>query len=255
MQPLYLSGNQPVEIELEEGPSFAITRAGEATRLLPLSLVSHILASGDRIRWSQAALLACAQHDIPVYFSDIEHHLVAAMRANTDTPAQEWQRFMRLLEDPEGIDYYQQFLAGKKTQIQQDVSQRWTRQSDVRIPGYHRWARIIRSAVQADVDAELHRRGFRRRIPLLRQAGIHISRDFSKLLEPCVHWVINENWKRLYIGIPEHQLPSPPSRRQLIHGYEKQAEFIRDLIRALTVSFLYWLAESDSDYIIHRRRY
>ena len=254
MQPLYLDGSRPMEIELEEGPALAITRKGEATRLLPITLLSHIIASGDNLRWSQAALLACAEQDIPIYLSDRENHLVASLRANTDTPSQDWQRFMRLIEDPDGIDYYQQFLRGKKSQIQQDVSERWTRLPETKLPGYHRCARIIRSAVQADVGAELHRRGFRRRLALLRQAGIQLNTDFTGILEPCVHWVINENWKQQRAGQPLHlQQPLPP-RQILLYGYEQRAEFVRDTIRALVVSFLYWLAESDTDYIIQRRR-
>ena len=254
MQPLYLEGYQPLSIELEEGPALAITKKGQATRLLPLSLLSHIIAKGDNIQWSQAVLFTCAEQDIPIYFSDPEDHLIAAFRANSDSPTQDWHRFMRLLEDPEGIDYYQQFLAGKKSQIQQDVSERWTRLPETRLPGYHRCARIIRGAIQADVDAELHRRGFRRRLAQLRQAGIRLNADFSRLLEPCVHWVINENWLRERAGQTLMQQQPLPPRRVLLHGYEQRAEFIRDTIRALVISFLYWLADSDTDYITRRRR-
>lgn len=254
MRPLYLEGYRPLNIALEEGPALAITKKGEATRLLPLSLLSHIIAKGGNIQWSQSVLLTCAELDIPIYFSDPDDHLIAAFRANSDSPSQDWHRFMRLIEDPDGIDFYRQFLAGKESHIQQDVTQRWTRLPETRLPGYHRCARIIRSAIQADVGAELHRRGFRRRIAQLRQAGIRLDADFSRLLEPCVHWVINENWIRERAGRPLQQQQPLPPRRVLLHGYEQRAEFIRDIIKALVISFLYWLAESDTDYITQRRR-
>ena len=249
MQPLYLEGAHPVRVELEEGPALAITRDGEATRLLPLALLSHIVTRGGNVQWDQSALLACAERDIPIFLADDEHHLIATFRANSQTPVQDWNRFMRLIEDPDGIDYYRQFMAAKKEQMQRDVSERWHPLPEMRMPGYHRAMRIIRSAIQADLEAELHRRGFRRRIALLREAGLDLGRDFLNILEPWTHWILNEVWKR-----PVHDGVIPltqPGRRPLLKGYEKHADLIRDSIRALIISFLYWLAEADTAHITH----
>ena len=249
MQPLYLEGNHPVRVGLEEGPALAITREGESTRLLPLALLSHIVSRGGNVQWEQSALLACAERDIPIFLADDEHHLVASFRANSQTPAQDWNRFMRLIEDPDGIDYYHQFIEAKRFQMQRDVTERWHEIPEMRLPGYFRALRIIRGAIRADLETELHRRGFRRRLALLREAGLDLSQDFMKILEPWTHWILNEVWKR-----PVHDgaiPPSLPGRRPLLHGYEKHADLIRDSIRALAISFLYWLAEADTAYITH----
>lgn len=254
MQPLYLDASVPIDIALEKGPALAITRRGESTRLLPLNLLSHIVAHGADITWSQAALIACAQADIPLFINDEQHHLVAALRANSETPAQDWLRFMRIIEDPEGIDHYQQFMTAKKSQMQKDITDRWRDLPEIHLPGYHRAARILRSAIQADIEAELQRRGFRRRLPLLRQAGIDLSRDLLKIMEPCVHWILNETWKRHVIQT-QQKPEKPPARKILLHHYEKHGDLIHDSIRALIVSFLYWLGESDSRYLLTGSRH
>ncbi|HGG59850.1 MAG TPA: hypothetical protein ENK26_08040 [Gammaproteobacteria bacterium] len=243
-QPLYLDGSEPIDIQLD-GPALAITRAGEATRLLPLRLLSHILTHGGNIHWSQAALLACAGNDIPIFLTDATGRLVGSLRANSDTPSPDWQRLMRLIEDPDGIDHYHLYLKAKATQIQRDISDRWTELPEIRLPGYYRTARIIRSALRSDLEAELHRRGFRRRLIPLRQAGVNLAADLGKTLEPCVHWIINETWKKDCLG---HQFPldQPPTRKLILHHYEHHRDFIRDTIAALVISFLYWLGETDT---------
>lgn len=248
MQPLYLEGKQPTSIAAD-GPALAVTRQGEATRLVPLRLLTHILSRGSNIQWSQAALIACAQADVPIFISNGEHHLVAAFRANTTSPSQDWQRFMRFIEDPDGIDGYKIFLQGKKTQIQLDISERWMATPEIRLPGYYRVARIIRSAIRADLEAQLHKQGFRRRVILLSQAGLDLPSDFLKLLEPCVHWVINETWKQDCQQQPIPSEPPKPARKVLLYGYECKADLVRDTIRALIISFLYWLAEADVESI------
>ena len=248
MQPLYLEGKHPTHIAAD-GPALAVTREGEATRLVPLRLLTHILSRGTNIQWTQTALIACAQADIPIFFANNEHQLAAVLRANTTSPSRDWQRFMRFIEDPDGIDAYQTFLLGKKTQIQQDITERWTSTPEIRLCGYYRVTRIIRSAIRADLETELHQRGFRRRVILLSQAGLDLPGDFLKLLEPCVHWVINETWKQdcLQLAVPT-QAP-PPARKIILYGYERKAGLIRDTIRALVISFLYWLAEADVENI------
>ncbi len=253
-RPLYVEGTRPVEIMLDEGPALAITRQGEATRLVPLHLLSHIVARGDDIQWSQAALTACAEQGIPIFLSDEEHHLTATLRAARDTPVEDWHRFMRLIEDPDGIDYYKQFIQAKARQSQRDVSERWRRQPEIHLPGYHRAARIVRSAIRADLEAQLHQRGFRRRLALLRQAGIDLPQDFAGILEPLVHWVLNETWKRAVLEQAAPTTPEPWTRRMLLHAYERKADFVRDSIRALIVSFLYWLAEADTQYLFTGER-
>lgn len=254
MQPLYLEGKQPVTIATD-GPALTVTREGEATRLVPLRLLSHILSRGSKIQWSQAALIACAEADIPIFISNANHHLVGALRTNSHTPSQDWQRFMRLIEDPDGIEHYKTFLHGKKTQIQLDISERWTDTEEIRLPGYYRIARIIRSAIQAELEAQLHKRGFRRRIVLLSQAGLNLPNDFLNLLEPCVHWLINETLKQDRMRYSEEENGSKPARKIILQSYERKAELIRHTIRALLISFLYWLAESDVEQITGSRDY
>jgi len=253
MQPLYLEGTQPITVELEEGPALAITRQYESTRLLPIYLISHIVAHGERITWSQTALNACLSEDIPIFIINQEDHLHGVLRANTQNPAQDWLRFMRLIEDPDGLTYYKQFIKAKKSQIQQDVTQRWQPLPEIRMNGYYRVARIIRSAIHADIQAELHRRGFRRRLAILREAGIDLSKDLLRTLEPCVHWTINETWKRDIVNQRASATQSPP-RRQILHAYETQAKFVKDTVQALILSFLYWLAEGDIDYLMTGER-
>lgn len=245
MQALYLDGTQSIEVEVD-GPALAITRRDESTRLIPFRLLSHIMSHGKNIRWNQEALLACAKNDIPIFLSDGQHHLVGAMRANKVSPAQDWQRFIRFIESSNGLDSYRTFLRGKQTQVQNDISTRWIDRGYIQMPGYHRAARIVGSAIRCDLEAELHRRGFRRRLTLLKYAGIDLASDFHKLMEPAIHWVINETWKRECIQNVSSTAVKP-TRRQLLYYYEQQAENVRDTIRALIVSFLYWLAERDVD--------
>ncbi len=194
MQPLYVDGSSPVDISWEE-PALAITRSNESKRLVPLRLVSHVLVSGREVTWHQEALLARAEADIPILFTDGNNELLAALRTNTPEPSPEWRRLAKLIEDPDGVDHYRTFLKGKRTQIQLDVNERWSDLPEVRLPGYPRAARLIRIALRADLEAELHRRGFRQRTELLRDAGVDIGGDLMQLLEPYVHWLLNETWK------------------------------------------------------------
>ncbi|MGF1547012.1 MAG: CRISPR-associated endonuclease Cas1 [Thiotrichales bacterium] len=252
MQPLYLDGPHPIEVDWAE-PALAITRRHQSTRLVPVRLVSHILASGHDILWHQAALSACAEADIPIFFTNGAQELRAVLRGNTREPTQDWYRLVRLIEQPDGLDHYHTFLLGKRTQLQRDLTPRWTPQPKMQIRGYPRAARTIRNALRADLEAELHRRGFRQRISALRDAGIDLPADLAQILEPYVHWVLNETYKPAVLQSPPGALVETPTRRQVIAYYEHCGETVRDVIRALVISLLIWLAEADTDNRIQPR--
>ena len=65
-KPLYLHGHQPLAVALD-GPALRVTQAESADRLFPLERLSRVVASGE-VAWSTEALLACADHGVPVSF-------------------------------------------------------------------------------------------------------------------------------------------------------------------------------------------
>ncbi len=66
MKPLYLLGREQTDVVLD-GPALRVSRNGHADARVPLRRLARVIVSG-RVNWATNALLACADHDVPVVF-------------------------------------------------------------------------------------------------------------------------------------------------------------------------------------------
>ncbi len=78
---LYLHAKEPVQV-VDAWPALMVFQASQAPRLIPLTRISRIVASGE-IEWDQEALIACMRADIPIILVDSKHFIVGWL-----TPAQ-----------------------------------------------------------------------------------------------------------------------------------------------------------------------
>jgi hypothetical protein len=123
-KPLYLHGHQPLAVELD-GPALRVSQTESADRLFPLERLSRVVASGE-VAWSTEALLACADHDIPVSFLRRDGVLRARVlgRPRGRPPVELHEALEALLEDPGGAGRLQDWLAAQSTRARLALARR-----------------------------------------------------------------------------------------------------------------------------------
>lgn len=123
-KPLYLHGHQPLAVALD-GPALRVTQAESADRLFPLERLSRVVASGE-VAWSTEALLACADHGVPVSFLRRDGVLRARFlgRPRGQPPVELREALEALLDEASGVGRLRDWLAGQSSRARLALARR-----------------------------------------------------------------------------------------------------------------------------------
>ncbi|NKN34647.1 CRISPR-associated endonuclease Cas1 [Marichromatium bheemlicum] len=104
-QPLYIAPADETWVGLD-GPALRVTRLSGAPQLFPLQRIGRI-QSNQRVDWETAALLACAEHGIPVVFIDDEGAVQARLLGRPGLRDELSTRLLEFLLRPEALGMFE----------------------------------------------------------------------------------------------------------------------------------------------------
>lgn len=121
-RPLYLNASTPLWVGLYP-PALSIKTESTAQRLYPLRRIDRILITGP-VEWETRALLACAEYNIPIVFTNSEGkvlcRMVGAVQARPTLP----DLLPRLFNRPDWETRYRQWCWAKNQQTRRYVANR-----------------------------------------------------------------------------------------------------------------------------------
>lgn len=122
--PLYLCMPEPVQIDTD-GPAFVVKRRDQAPTRYPFSRVARIIA-GRNVAWTTGAITACLEQDIPVVFLDRTRTPAGYLQSRQRQPSRLDGAIAELLDRPDGLEYYAQWLRAERMRILTD----WRKNSE-----------------------------------------------------------------------------------------------------------------------------
>ncbi len=104
MKPLYIENRNKPRVHLED-PALVVQRENEAERLFPLNRIGRVI-SHEKVRWTQASLLALAKHGIPLIFHDNRGKIIARLLGLSGEPGSLVRQLEETLTLPYGPERY-----------------------------------------------------------------------------------------------------------------------------------------------------
>lgn len=209
-QPLYIATGSDTRVLLD-GPALCVQREARAEQIFPLQRIARVHSS-DRVDWTTAALLACAERGIAVLFISDDGTVRARLLGRPGAHDELRQRFTDFLLLPQAGDMYGHWLATMRTRIAHWAGARLGAPSGARDPrsgrawiehqavqyagrrGAERTRQWLRSLAYQWMQAHLQERGFGANTELGQVGEPSVARDLAELLmwylePPRIGWL------------------------------------------------------------------
>ncbi|TSE31878.1 CRISPR-associated endonuclease Cas1 [Tepidimonas charontis] len=133
--PLYLPGRVATRVGLD-GPALLVQRAHQADNRYPLGRLSRIV-SGLNVTWQAQALRACIDERIPILFLAADGQPSAYLYPVQRAPSRLDALIEELLDRPDGLVYYAQWLRAERMRILHAWKQAsWARDRPIDVQEY-----------------------------------------------------------------------------------------------------------------------
>ncbi len=211
MKALYLDGRRPLTVRLD-GPALRVRAPDKADRLFPLQRLGRVIVSGQVV-WATDALLACADHSVPISFLSREGRLRARLLGRSrGKPLLALGESLGALLEEQGPRRYRDWMAGHAQRARRNFAgwirpQPWTvaagplrqlvRTAALRFTTDRELQSVdIRLAglLAAHLENLLAEVGLRSDAPILTVNGVGLIRDFEDILG----WFLQPGKLRLF---------------------------------------------------------
>ena len=259
---LYLDGQKPLRV-VRDGPALRVQRSQSADRLFPLQRLYRIVVSGQ-VEWCTAALLACAEANVPVYFLSGDGILRAKVLgfAENNAVLNLNETFDTFLDKVGDCSLYHEWIRAKSQQSRLRVVRQadrglWPTQAAVlrrllferarhhaRSRDIRRFDKQIYGLLYSHLEKLFAESGFNMNTLRLQMEDIKLVRDFTEILI----W----SFQNPKLSFFKHQQKIVLRQRspfailtweKAIAFYEKNSPMLKDEFRSLLRSFHLHLLE------------
>lgn len=250
---LYLHHSAPMQVSLE-GPALCIRAQDQADRLLPLRRLERI-QSDKHVNWHINALLACAERNITIQFTDRKGHTLARLLGQHRGDHHLVKHLCNLMERPDWHKSYQRWRHGRRLQTERYIAQRlgyrFQNAGDLnQLPAWCRQQLNLQAAKDNQADKALQwlrndfygyithyleQEGISRDL-LLQQQPLDLARDLAHILGSLM----------LYVRHKGHQSQAADTlldRRLAAQWFHHQRPWLRRQIERMLNLLYFWTQE------------
>lgn len=251
---LYLHHNAPTHVSLE-GPALLVRAQDQADRLLPLRRLERI-QSDRHVSWEIDALLACAERNIIIQFTDKEGRTLARLLGQHRDDHHLVKHLCNLMEErPDWHNSYQNWRHGRRLQTERYIAQRlgyrfhnandleglplWCRQQlshkhnqDNQADKALQW---LRNDFYGYITHYLEQEGISRDL-LLQHEPLDLARDLAHILGSLMLYVRHK-------GLQSHPAGTNLDRRLAAQWFHDQRPWLRRQLERMLNLLYFWTQE------------